>query len=1149
MSEQRKHPLGGLLVAQFFGAFNDNAWKLIVTFLAMRAIRAELGPSGPEVETASQVQTALALVTLTLPLMLFSLPAGTLADRVSKRSVFLAMKGVEVLLMAAGATVLWIDQSNQVLLLVVLGFMGVQSALFSPAKYGILPEILPHERLSKGNGALEMWTFVAIIAGMGAAGTLLDQVGPRVWLVGLLLTTFSLVGFVAAFWVPRVPRARAEGGVISTVRTAWATIRADRVLWLTIQGLTFYWAIASLLGGDVLVYAKTVLGLGDAQASYVMAAFGLGVGGGCVAAGLLSSGKVEYGLIPLGATGLSLFSLVLGLWDLQSYGTVGRMGVLIVLMALLGGSSGLIVVPLKALLQWKAPADRRGAVIALSNVFVFGGILVGSLAAPALAHWAKLPPQPIILAAALAVIVGTGWAIWLLPNALLRLLLLLLTKTFYRLNVVGRANVPQEGGALLVPNHVSFADGLFVVASLDRPVRFIVASTYFERPLLRPFLKSLGAIPVSATGGPRVVLRALRDAGRHLDDGDLVCIFAEGQMTRTGMLLPFRRGFERIVKGRTVPLIPMHLDRVWGSIFSRAGGRFITKIPERVPYPVTVSFGAAMPTGTRVPEVRQAVQGLGEAAWALRKADRGPLHHSFIRSVRRYPLHMAFAQADRPPVSRFKALTGAIALARILRGHWQGQQHVGILLPPSTAGGLVNIAASLAGRTSVNLNYTAGRAGMTSAAKQAGLRTVVTSRTFVEKAGLEVPDGVEPLWIEDIAAWIGIGRKLAAFVLAFVPPRPLERACGAQREVTADDVATVIFSSGSTGEPKGVQLTHFNVDSNVEAVSQVFRVGPADRMLGILPLFHSFGFMALWCSANYHMGIAFHPNPLDAVVIGELVQRYRLTILLATPTFLQLYMRRCAPGQFGSLRLVVAGAEKLSPKLAEAFEDRFGIRPMEGYGTTECAPVVAANAPAFRAPGFYQVGARRGTVGQPLPGVTVHIVDPDTFEPLPPDTPGMLLVKGPNVMQGYLGRDDLTAKVMRDGWYVTGDIALMDEDGFVKITDRLSRFSKIGGEMVPHGRVEEALHEAAEEETQVFAVAAVADERKGERLAVLHTLNEDRIPAIVEKLAASGLPNLFIPQANQFVKVDALPLLGTGKLDLRAIKRIVDDALAPPAAT
>lgn len=1139
-AEKPTHPLRGLLVAQFFGAFNDNAWKLIVALLAMRGVRASVGGAGPSFESASQTETTLAFVVFTLPLVLFSLPAGALADRVSKRSVIVGAKVLELALMVAGTVSLAHRPSGGLMPLAVLGLMGAQTAFLGPAKYGILPEILPHDRLSQGNGLLEMWTFLAIIAGSAAGGYLLDVAGGQAWVGGVVLAALAGIGVLAALAVPRVPAGGGAAGLTGTVRDAWSALRTDRVLWLSVLGTTFFWSIASLLGQDILVYIKTVLRVSDARSGIPLALFGLGVGAGSLLAARLSASKVEYGLIPLGAVGLAFFTLILGAAAPAFSGTLA-------LMALLGISSGLLIVPLDALLQWRAPADRRGSVIALANVFVFSGVLLGSIAAEALSR-AGLSPRGILIGAAVATLAGTAWALRILPDALLRLLLVLLTHTFYRLRVIGRTNVPASGGALLVPNHVSFVDGLLVLSSLDRPVRFVVDAEYFYFPHWSPFLKALGAIPISASGGPRMILRALRDAGRYLDEGDLVCVFAEGQITRTGMLLPFRRGLERIVKGRQAPIVPVNLDRVWGSIFSRAGGRFVTKVPERIPYPVTVSFGPPLPPETPIHEVRRAVHELGEAAATLRKEERRPLHHLFAREARRHPFDLAFGDAARPRLSRLRALSGSIALARVLRRPWRGQTHVGILLPPSVAVALVNLAAALAGRVSVNLNFTAGRAGLASAARQAGLRTVITSRAFLEKAGIELPEGLQPIWVEDLAAAPGPPGRVGALILALGAPLPLlERACGATRSVRIDDVVTVIFSSGSTGDPKGVLLSHFNVDANVEAVAQVFHVDRHDRVLGILPLFHSFGYLILWFAVNHRMGVIFHPNPLDAGAIGELVQRHRVTILVATPTFLQLYLRRCTPAQFGSLRIVLVGAEKLSERLAQRFEDHFGIRPLEGYGTTECAPAIAISALDFRAPGFYQPGSRRGFVGQPLPGVSVRIVDPETFAPLPPGAPGMLLVKGPNIMRGYLGRDDLTAKAMKDGWYVTGDIALMDEDGFIRITDRLSRFSKIGGEMVPHGRVEDALQEAAGSGLQVFAVTAVPDERKGERLAVLHTVDEALLPEILRKAASTGLPNLFIPRLDHFVKVERLPLLGTGKLDLRGVKRIATEALEAKA--
>ena len=1130
------HPLRGLLIAQFCGAFNDNAWKLMVALLAIRELASTITP-GPEFETASQTQTTLAFVVFTFPLVLVSIVAGVLADRVSKRTVIILMKSVEVLLMSAATVALWTNPAGGILPLMVLAGMGVHSALFSPAKYGIIAELLPHERLAAGNGQLEMWTFFAILTGTAAPGILLALTGNAVWIAPLLLTTLALVGFSAAWTIPPVPPARATGGLVNTLYGAWSALARDRMLRLAICGAVFFWTIASLFAQNILVYAKAVLLVSDWQSGLPLMMLSIGIGLGARWVGRLSQARVEYGLIPLGAAGVAVMLAILGLVAPGLQATLA-------LMVVLGISSALIFVPLNALIQWRAPHDRRGSVIAFENTCVFTGILTGSLAGGALAS-TGVSTTGIFITTAIFTVVGTAWALWLLPEALLRAVLVILTNSVYRLRIVGLEHVPKTGGALLVPNHVSFIDGLLLIASLDRPVRFVVDAQYAEQRIFHPFMKLLGVIPISSYGGLRVVLRALRDAGAAIDRGELVCIFPEGQITRTGTLLPFRRGFERIMKGRSAPILPIHLDRLWGSIFSFDRGRFFWKLPERLPYPVTVSFGTPLPSHTPAFELRNAIRALGEAAWALRKPDRRPLHREFIRGMRRRPFRFVMSDHRRPHVSAAQALVGSIALARALRPLWQGQRHVGILLPPSVAAALANVAAPLCGKTSVNLNYTVGRPGLEAAVRQADLRTIVSSRAFVEKAKLELPDGPAIIWAEDLVETISRKDKWLAALLAFTAPmRVIEKACGQDTPLSVNDLATIIFSSGSTGEPKGVMLSHYSIDANAQGATQVLHLYQHERVLGILPFFHSFGYLVFWFVMFNNASLIFHPSPIDVAAIGELIRRQRITFLVTTPTFLQLYLRRCTPEQFSSLRVVLTGAEKLSLRLYEAFKERFGIEPIEGYGVTECAPVIAVNCPDYRAAGYYQPAARRGTVGQPLPGISVKIVDPDSFAALPPASPGMLLVRGPNVMTGYLEREDLTASVMHDGWYITGDIAMLDDDGFLTITDRLSRFSKIGGEMVPHGKVEEALHQAVQSETQVFAVTGIPEERKGEQLAVLHTIDEARIPEILGQLSSNGLPNLFIPPRGNFVKVDALPVLGTGKMDLRALKRIAMERLS-----
>jgi acyl-[acyl-carrier-protein]-phospholipid O-acyltransferase/long-chain-fatty-acid--[acyl-carrier-protein] ligase len=342
-------------------------------------------------------------------------------------------------------------------------------------------------------------------------------------------------------------------------------------------------------------------------------------------------------------------------------------------------------------------------------------------------------------------------------------------------------------------------------------------------------------------------------------------------------------------------------------------------------------------------------------------------------------------------------------------------------------------------------------------------------------------------------------------------------------------------------------LSHYNLVANAQQLGQAFALDFLRRILGVLPFFHSFGFTGTLCMPVVHgVGVVYHPNPLDGRRIGELVESHRITCLVATPTFLQLYMRSCEPEQFGCLQLIMVGAEKMPDRLALACEDRFGIRPLEAYGCTECAPAVTVNTPDFRGPGLRQVGAKRGSIGHPLPGVSVRIVDPASGDLLPPNQPGLLLVRGPNVMMGYLNRPELTAEVLQDGWYHTGDIAAVDEDGFLIITDRLSRFSKIGGEMVPHIKVEEHLHELAGLQDHAFSVASVADEKRGERLVVLHTVDDSVLATVLEKLATSPLPNLWKPRRDQFYRIEQFPVLGSGKLNLRALRELATQRAGLP---
>jgi acyl-[acyl-carrier-protein]-phospholipid O-acyltransferase / long-chain-fatty-acid--[acyl-carrier-protein] ligase len=486
-------------------------------------------------------------------------------------------------------------------------------------------------------------------------------------------------------------------------------------------------------------------------------------------------------------------------------------------------------------------------------------------------------------------------------------------------------------------------------------------------------------------------------------------------------------------------------------------------------------------------------------------------------------------------------LAAALALRRLIRRQVLAadETHVGILLPPSAGAVVANAALAIDSRISVNLNYTMTADVLNASMAQCGIRHVLASRRLLDRFPLKLD--AEMVYVEDLRQRLNRFDKLRAAAAAWMlPAAVLERLLGLT-SIQPEDVATVLFTSGSVGPPKGVMLTHANITANLRSFYGRVDFRPSDSLLGVLPMFHAFGFTAtLWTALVFAPRGVYHYSPLEPRHIGALCRKHCCTILVATPTFLGTYLRRCDPDDLRSLEVVIAGAEKLPPSLADAFQARFGVLPVEGYGTTELSPVVSVNRPPSRDSTPGKSGNRRGTVGQPLPGIDVKVVDVETGDELPAGQQGLLLVRGPSVMKGYLNRPDLTAEVMRGEWYVTGDLATIDAENYISITGRISRISKIAGEMVPHVRVEEALCELLSPDNPEIqlAVTAVHDPTRGERIVVLHTGFGIPPLEICRQLVARGLPPLWIPSPDSFRLVTSIPQLGSGKLDLLRLKEL-----------
>lgn len=1136
----RNRSFSALTVTQFLGAFNDNAFKQLVLLLSLSTAL----PWIAETPWVGQWGQSLGLALFASPFVLFGVLTGSLADRFSKRSIMVAANAGEVLVMGLGALAIFLERFE--LVLGVLFLMGLQSAFFGPSKYGSIPEITERKELSQANGWIQMTTSVAIVLGTALGGGLFEAFAGRLLVPTGIFVGISVLGLVSSLYLAPLP-AGAPGRAIAwnPLREAWrqwGVVRGDRPLVLSLLASAVFWMIGAAMMLVVNRYGSW-LGLEGGAIALLLTLLSIGIALGSLCAARLSGERIESGLIPAGLVGMAAFAGLVTLFPESANG-------LRLCLFGTGFSAGLFSVPIRALIQHLPPPEDRGSVLGLSEVLDFVGIFLASGLFALLDGVVGLEPPSQLAVLGLLTFLFFAASIFYTAEFALRFWLALVIRSVYRIQTVGIEHVPRRGGALLVVNHLSYVDAFLVSASIGRPVRFMMYRDFFDLPLVGSFARWVGAIPVSGEDSREAKEASIASAARLLEQGELVCIFAEGSISRSGSLLGFRKGLERISRLARTPILPVALDGVWGSIFSFEGGRFFWKRPRHLQEPVQVHIGAPMESDSAAWQVRREVQELMGVSRRRFGGSEDTLTERFLVAARRYRGRTAVVDSTGRRLSYGRLLAGSLALARVLRRELGDERRVGLYLPPGAGAVVATLAVALCGKVPVHLNYSLGAAALADPIRRAGLRHVLSSPRFLKALGEGEPLPGGTLMLEELATRIGTGDKLRALCSSLLPAALLRRVLRPVRSPEA--VATILFSSGSTGRPKGVVLSHGNVLSNVLAVAQAMALDERDRVLGVLPFFHSFGFTAtLWAPLLHGATAVYHNRPTDAQTIGELARAEGVTLSLATPTFYQAWMRRIPAEAFASMRLAVVGAEKLQRAFAEAFAEKYGTELLEGYGCTELSPVVCVNMPDTSEVPDHESASREGTVGRPLPGVTVRVLDPDSGQELGPGEQGSVVVSGPNVMQGYLDEPERTAEVLRDGWYDTGDVGLIDRDGFLVLTGRRSRFAKIGGEMVPQGRVEEELQGLVAglcdargvdpEARPELAVTSVPDDRKGERLVVLHTALPFELEALVEALRQSELPALFQPRPDQYFEVAGVPKLGTGKTDLRGLKELALD--------
>lgn len=709
-------------------------------------------------------------------------------------------------------------------------------------------------------------------------------------------------------------------------------------------------------------------------------------------------------------------------------------------------------------------------------------------------------------------------------------------RTFYRVEAFGQEHLPS-GGFLLLPNHISFVDAIILqVACPLRRIRYIIDEGWYHKPLLHPILKLLGCIPIA----PSRAKEAVRVAAEQIRAGEIVCLFPEGQLTRSGTLLRLQRGYELIARQAEADVVPVWLDQLWGSIFSHQGGKIFRKWPRHIPYRVTVAFGQSLPNErANIATVREELLKLGEFCFSRRPSLDRHLGRAAVHGLKRHPFATAVIDGlDDSALSNAKLLGAAAALSRELRRKFPNESRIAIVLPASKGAVVANLAVILAGKIPVGLNFTSGRAAIESCCQRANLHVAITASAFMQR----LSDFPWPNEIVRLDEWM---PKMKMSILCwwmmsiFAPAALLCRMLQIPKEGGQNE-GILLFTSGSSGEPKGVVLSHRNILGNVAQFNVLLDATKSDAILASLPFFHSFGStVTLWYPLVEGVRTVTTPNPLESAKNAALIDKYAITLLLAAPTFLRGYLRKAEPEQFRSLRLIITGAEKLPLDLADAFEKKFGKHVFEGYGLTETSPVVSVNLPEppRKSPNdVVQPSSRAGSVGKMAPGIAAEIREPETDRKLSLHDTGMLWLRGVNIFEGYLHDPERSAEVLRDGWFKTGDIGRFDEDGFLYIEGRLSRFSKIGGEMVPHEALEQKILAALGLDGQserTLAIVGVQDEAKGEAIILLAAVDVD-LASLREKLREAGVPNLWIPK--RICRVELIPVLASGKLDLTKCK-------------
>lgn len=1129
LSKRRFLPL---FMTQFLGAFNDNFYKNALVVLITYMMSEPLG-------VQSDVLVALAGGLLILPMFLFSAQAGTIADKFEKSRLIRFVKIAEIILMTCAA--IGFVTQNVYFLLVVLFLVGIQATFFGPLKYSILPAQLEKDELVAGNALIEMGTFLAVLLGY-IISVFLIRLPHGLFIIAGMIILMAMLGFISSCFILKArapsPELPLSLNFIQETGKVIAYSKKKPIIFLTILGISWFWLLGFTFLTLFPTYAKSYIGADERVFVLFLATFSVGIGVGSILCNRLLKGRIEATFVPLAALGMSIFTVDLFFATQHEMGIVHTMQLLSPLqylatfnhwrilfdMFMIAVSGGVYIVPLYALLQDRSEPTHLSRVIASNNIMNALFMSVAALVLMILLKFDVSLPH-VFLLVALVNLVVVFKSCELLPGVMVRSVLRTILHFMYDVEIKGVEHFHEAGERVVIaPNHTSFIDGLLVAAFLPGRVAFAVYAPYVTKWWMKPITLFADVFGVEPTN-PYL----LKSMIHYVRGGHKLVIFPEGRISVTGGLMKIYEGPGLIADKADAAILPVLIEGAQYTPFSRHKVKIRTqwfpKITLTVFKPVHYQVDHNLPPrkrrqiiGDKLYETMSRILFLGDNIDTT-------LFQSLLDAKDIHGGHHIIAEdVSRQPLTYNRFILGSIVLGSKIAKISHLEENVGILLPNFNGTAITLFGLLAHQRVAALLNFSTGANNVLKGCHAARVRLVISARKFIEAAKFQPMvdllenDGIKIVYLEDLKNEITIFEKLSGLV-AFRFPKWFKLTGNAQK---AKKPAVILFTSGTEGTPKAVVLSHRNIQANKSQLSSRINFSPSDIVLNAMPMFHSFGltggtFMPLF----YGMRVFFYPSPLHYRLIPEVSYDINATILFGTNTFLAGYAHYAKSYDFYSLRFVFAGAEKLRDENRRLWSDKFGVRILEGYGTTEASPVISANTPMY---------SRAGSVGKLMPGIEIQL------KPVP-DLPqgGQLWVKGPNIMLGYMFESNPGVIVSPlDGWYDTGDIVTIDADGFIFIQGRAKRFAKIGGEMISLAYVEHYLEDLWPDARH--AVICVPDEKKGEQLILVTTqANADRT-AIVAYVKEQGITELSIPKMIKIVKT--MPLLGTGKIDYNKISTV-----------